>query len=28
MVVAKVKGKLRGKKPKLSPTQEKHHVEL
>ena len=28
MVVAKVKGKLRGKKPKLSPTQEKHPVEL
>ena len=28
MAVAKAKGKLRGKKPKLSPTQEKHLVEL
>ncbi|PPG05322.1 recombinase [Pseudoclavibacter sp. RFBI5] len=26
--VAKAKGKLRGRKPKLSPTQEKHLVEL
>jgi len=28
MQVAKAKGRLRGKKPKLSPTQEKHLVEL
>ena len=28
MAVAKAKGMLRGKKPKLSPTQEKHLVEL
>ena len=26
--VVKAKGRLRGKKPKLSPTQEKHLVEL
>lgn len=28
MKVAKAKGRLRGKKPKLSPTQERHLVEL
>lgn len=28
MAVAKAKGRLRGKKPKLSPTQEKHLVDL
>ncbi|MFV0433620.1 MAG: recombinase family protein, partial [Leucobacter sp.] len=28
MAVAKAKGRLRGKKPKLSPTQEKHLVAL
>lgn len=28
MAVAKAKGRLRGKKPKLSPTQEKHLVSL
>lgn len=28
MQVAKAKGRLKGKKPKLSPTQEKHLVEL
>jgi DNA invertase Pin-like site-specific DNA recombinase len=28
MKVAKAKGRLRGKQPKLNPAQEKHHVEL
>lgn len=28
MAVAKAKGRLRGRRPKLSPAQEKHLVEL
>ncbi len=28
MAIAKAKGRLRGKKPKLSPSQEEHLVEL
>lgn len=28
MAIAKAKGRLRGKKPKLSPSQEAHLVEL
>ena len=28
MKVAKAKGRLRGKQPKLEPAQEAHHVEL